>query len=453
MRRNRESGQALVMTALALTVLLGFCGLGIDMGMLRYQRRLQQTAADAGALAGASDAGGGYEAAADTAATANGFAPTSGYDEMSDCQASTADMGAICVDVDHPPDVGPHAGDPNYVQVRIAKVQPTYFMRILGVNRVVVVARAVAGMLDTGGGCLFAGATAPAVGVAISGNGTINAPNCPIVDNGDFDTGGNALNVTASSFGVSGSHVFTGGGGTLTCTSTPSACPQTGAPAGADPLSYLTPPTVGTPGTFNPANIQPGTYSSINLGNCTTSTGNGNGGGGNGNGNGNGGGSGGGGTTTYVFPSGTYIVSGGNFTIGNNTIVQGTGVTFYFTNGATICSSGTSQVQLAAPTTGTYAGILFYQDPNDASGPNLTGNSSTNCSSSSTAGTYFTGALYFPGAPLTFSGNNTLNACAQYTVVDAESVNLSGNPTLNLKSSPASFPGSANLGKAPVLVE
>ena len=41
--------------AVGLVVLMGFAGLGIDMGMLRYQKRLQQTAADSGALAGANN--------------------------------------------------------------------------------------------------------------------------------------------------------------------------------------------------------------------------------------------------------------------------------------------------------------------------------------------------------------------------------------------------------------
>ena len=105
MQRNGEKGQALVFTALALTVLLGFAGLGIDMGVLRYQRRLEQSAADAVALAGASElcCGGGLpaiDAAAQNAATANGF--TAAYTEVSNCESSGAAIGTTCVDVDSP---------------------------------------------------------------------------------------------------------------------------------------------------------------------------------------------------------------------------------------------------------------------------------------------------------------------------------------------------------------
>ncbi len=55
MRRNSEAGQALAITIVVMVALIGFAGLGVDMGMLRYEKRLQQSAADAAAIAGAND--------------------------------------------------------------------------------------------------------------------------------------------------------------------------------------------------------------------------------------------------------------------------------------------------------------------------------------------------------------------------------------------------------------
>jgi Flp pilus assembly protein TadG len=53
--RNNERGQAIVLTVLALTVLVGMCAVVLDVGAwFRTDRRLQQTA-DAAALAGAQD--------------------------------------------------------------------------------------------------------------------------------------------------------------------------------------------------------------------------------------------------------------------------------------------------------------------------------------------------------------------------------------------------------------
>src|SRR6266852_9870497 len=108
MKFNKQSGQALVGTAIAMVVLAGFAGLAIDMGTLRYQKRLQQTAADAAAIAGAQNlqfqlisGGSGMAPGAQYAATQNGFTD-SGTASLSTCDG-TAAIGTICVQVNHPP--------------------------------------------------------------------------------------------------------------------------------------------------------------------------------------------------------------------------------------------------------------------------------------------------------------------------------------------------------------
>ena len=189
-----------------------------------------------------------------------------------------------------------------------------------------------------GNGCMFArDPNKDAIeGININGNATINAPNCGIVDNGNFNTKGNALNVTAGTFSVTGS--WSGGGGTVTCTYS-ATCPALATPAAADPLAYLTPPCTNCSGgssSNGSGTVNPGTYSSITVGPGNT-----------------------------VFSPGLYIIDGaGGLTIGANATVTGTGgVTFYFTNGATITVNGTPSVQLSAPNSGNYAGILFIRTP------------------------------------------------------------------------------------------
>src|SRR5215470_16531246 len=78
MKMNKQSGQVLIGVALGLVVLAGFAGLAIDMGALRYERRLQQTAADAAALSAASNLvySLGVTLGARNASTANGFTDT-----------------------------------------------------------------------------------------------------------------------------------------------------------------------------------------------------------------------------------------------------------------------------------------------------------------------------------------------------------------------------------------
>src|ERR1700745_1799427 len=109
MRSKNQSGQALVGTAVAMVVLCGFAGLAIDMGTLRYQKRLQQTAADSGALAGASNLefASGVATGAQNASAQNGYTDNAGG-QVSSCTAAGAAIGTTCVQVNNPPLSGPH---------------------------------------------------------------------------------------------------------------------------------------------------------------------------------------------------------------------------------------------------------------------------------------------------------------------------------------------------------
>lgn len=423
MRRNKESGQALVLTAVALVMLMGFAGLAIDMGVLRHEKRLQQTAADAAALAGATNLnfGSGVTTGGQAAAAANGFSDTS--TTCSTGCPNPGDVGFVTVTINNPPVSGPHAGDAKYVEALVTDVHPTYFMKVLGTNKESVTARAVATNTSGGvnSGCLYTlgEPTDTIEGVNINGSAILNATTCGIVDNGNFNTQGNKLIVNAGTFGESGNTNASGPGGTVTCTATPDSCPTPNMPAAADPLAGLPPPcnpcTGGTALNVpsSGGTINPGTYSSIKI---------------------NGG--------TVTFNPGIYIITG---TVGGagcpgdclvipgNATISGSGVMFYFTNDATIDMTGTPTINLSPPTSGTYKGILMYQDPADTStvapnGPRLGGNS----------GSSFTGALYFPSDQVTFFGNNTSISVG---MVVSQSLSLSGNPTVNLTGDVGLGPG------------
>jgi len=413
--RNPQAGNVLLLTGLALTVLMGFAGLAVDMGMLRYDKRLEQTAADAAAVAGANNIGfGDVVARGQGGASVNGFTDGSG-NTFSSCTGAA--IGTVCVQIDSPPVDGPHAGVAGcspaascYVEARVAKIWPTYFMNLLGISKEEMIARAVAtsvsGGLTGGGGCVYTiGAPAKGIGININGSATLNATSCGIVDNGNFSTKGNALNVNAYSFGVSGSWTDSGTSTSdVTCASGQTSCPQTSAPAGPDPMAGLTPPAVGTAGTFNPSNPQPGTYNGVSLAS----------------------------NLTVNFAPGIYVWTG-NFSCSGTDTITGTGVMFYFTNGATFNCQGNDNINLTAPTSSNcpacpsqYDGILMYQDPADTSGPSIGGN----------VGSQYNGMLYFPTADVTFYGNSSTDLCSNSSQVTsvgeivANTLNFSGNPTI-----------------------
>jgi len=101
---------------------------------------------------------------------------------------------------------------------------------------------------------------------------------------------------------------------------------------------------------------------------------------------------------TLTLPSGLYYLKGGTLSLQNGTI-QGTGVTIFLTGAvSSISINGNMVVNLSAPTTGTYDGLVIFQDRNLASPPNhtLNGGSLMN----------FTGSIYLPGSYVKYAGGN-----------------------------------------------
>jgi hypothetical protein len=487
MTRRTQGGQALVLTAVALVALLAVMGLAIDMGVLRYDKRLQQTAADAAALAGATnlpfDGAGssGVIIGAQAASAQNGFTNNLGGGSCAPPPTNLS-VNEVTVTVCNPPIGGPHTGDANYVEAYVTAGQPTYFMKILGIQSETISARAVATQLGSGptDACLYTlgNPTASIEGVNINGSATLNASQCGIVDNGNFNTKGNALNVSAYTFGTQGTWDASGPGGTVTCQAS-DPCPTPNQPAATDPMASLPDPcsgiysgqctvcpngsdctvsgnainingtsTCGTGCSYAGGSytIQPGVYSSITI------TGSGSG-------------------PTVNFEQGTYVIDGSGgcpssacFNETGNATVNGSGVTFYFINNSTLNFAGTPNVNLQAPSSGDYAGVLMYQAPCPPGAlPTTCGTSSpydTNLSQNytltgdkgpqlgGTSGSQFAGILYFPSTQLTFYGTNTTYSVG---MVISYALGLSGNPTVNFTGS-SGIPGGGPI-KLAVLVE
>lgn len=122
-RFTDQSGQALVLSALFLTVLLGMAAVAVDVGSWFHADRQAQAAADAAALAGAQALPydeAGAKALAESYATKNGGG------------LKTVAVGTT----------GPAAGDT--VTVEIEREAPGFFSQVLGVNAVTVGAKASA---------------------------------------------------------------------------------------------------------------------------------------------------------------------------------------------------------------------------------------------------------------------------------------------------------------------
>ena len=230
-RLTDEGGQALVMSALCMTCLIGFVALATDVGVLLREKRLAQIAADAGAIAGAGEYNyGGALTAAQAATAQNGF---------------TNGTGGATVTVNSPPSYRtPYLWFANgYVEVIVQQVQPALFRGFLGLGSITVAARAVANANGPTNGCIYTLGTSGA-DLSMTGNANIQVTTCGIIVN---SSSGNAIsmngNVTldAQSIGVVGGVSKTGN-------ITLSPTPVTGVVPTSNPLAFLAAPTI--PGTL-----------------------------------------------------------------------------------------------------------------------------------------------------------------------------------------------------------
>jgi hypothetical protein len=133
---------------------------------------------------------------------------------------------------------------------------------------------------------------------------------------------------------------------------------------------------------------------------------------------------------TLTMNPGTYVIAGGGFSVTGSGSVSGGGVMIYNAgsgynpatgaDGGTFGSinlSGSGAVSLTPPSTGTYAGILFFQARDNTRTLGLTGNGIVMPPG---------GVVYAPAAALSMSSNGKL----QGTLV-VNTLNLSGNSVFN----------------------
>jgi Putative Flp pilus-assembly TadE/G-like len=228
--RSPERGQVLVLFAGALTVLFIVAALAFDVGMTFLERRDQQDAADAAALAGAryvlasanysgSCSGGAGNAAVQAACR---VALANGYDNASAIQN---------VNINIPPVDGAYRGFPGFIQVRIDAQRSALFGGLVGRSKWDVGANAVAA--DQPGVHYSIGMLAlspdACKAILISGSGVVNAASnvqsnstgalCGGGNVGLSRTGTGVLNVTApDAVCRSAGAIQDQGSGTMSCT-------------------------------------------------------------------------------------------------------------------------------------------------------------------------------------------------------------------------------------------
>lgn len=395
-RFGPEDGQAVILVVVAMSILLiGALGLAIDGGQMYAQRQMAQAAADAAAQAGIMSML--------TGTNATSTYPFGTTTASSTC--TTTDLRTPCV----------YAQDNGFGATAADTVTLTFPATVAGVTlssaatipalTVSVHRTLTTGLIRMVGGAatssIQANATAGIIGVvspyciyvlnpsaeyAFEANGglSMTASGCKIYVNssnsGAVTVIGGA-SVTATAIDVVGGAVVNNGGST-----TPS--PTLGVTAVADPFASLPAPPLGNctlhPNQTSPATnavLSPGTYcGGIYVGN---------------------------GATNVTFNKGIYVIDGGGLSFnGSGDTVLGSGVMFYLTGTNSTYDSVAIQngvsVTFSAPTSGTYLGVLFFQDRSITSSQNavFTGGATMN----------LTGSLYFPTTDVSYSNGTSTTA-------------------------------------------
>lgn len=376
LRRDCHGNVALVV-ALNLPLIAGGAALGVETGYWYYDHVRLQQAADAAAYAAAVEDRAGstntaISSAALAAATANGF-------------SSITDTLAL----NTPPTSGPNQND-NSVEVVLARSEQRFLSQIFSSAAVTIRARSVATFTTAANACILALDKSASRAVQFSGSSSVTLAGCNVMSNSIatesiYSQGASMLTVPC---------LMSAGGVSINASVTQTECEaaMTELPLVADPFKDLPEPTP-TGGCRNSggATLQPGRYcNGLNL------------------------------SGTKTLQPGVYIIEGGTFRANGSAEISGSGVTFVLTDSADLSFNGNATLNLSAPTSGPYAGVLFFGS--------RTNSSSAGISFNGTAGSALTGALYFPSQPVAFSGDmEGANGCTQLV---AKTVDWSGNASL-----------------------
>ncbi len=409
-KRQDEIGQTLILFALGLAVLLGMAAMTIDVGLAYVARRDMQNAADAAALAGADFLLEGQSSVL-AANVARDLALQNGYDN------AAAD---VTVTINIPPTSGSHSGDSDFVEVIIEHPVDFVLARALPTDKTSfdISARAVAGIDRTPKPYSIITLSQAAcqamqfngqVNLTITDAGTLTNSECTV---DAFSTNG-TINVDTSANDVVGGWNITGQSGDVSLP--PSRAGHYDDPLIGVPVPMPTsgpvqtcPTYGGPPGTVI---LQPGVY------NCTIDpTGQWglqfepgnyyitggiviNGGG------------------DVTFGEGLYFLQGQGLIITGNGTVTGDDVTFYIDEGQ-VTLTGTSDTQLTAPTSGTYEGIVIFQNRSLTTTVNMSGDAISDG----------WGAVYAAGAQIHLVGNtgSTLHQFISDTFL------MDGNSTITI---------------------
>lgn len=401
-RRDRR-GAVVILAAILFPVVIGGLGLWVETGYwYSMQRKVQHVADVAAHTAGVRIRAGDSKTAA--TAAARYIATQAGI------------PAAATLDVNIPPLSGARKGFPNAIEVVLTESHNRWFTALFAGGQVALQGRAVTVIEGDATGCMLALSGSANAAVSVTGSTNVQLTGCDIASN--------SVSATAFAMGGLGSALTAGcvhsvGGATPNSglTLTECATVKTNAARARDPYADLAEPAIigacnsklvgdnKAPVTLTPTDVHPlgGGLKSMRFcngfdlrGEVTLMPG------------------------LYIIEGGNLSVNGGNITSTTAAKLSGQGVTFYLASSAAeVKLNGNVTLNLAAPTSGPFSGVLFFGSRSATSATNVINGSSASV---------MQGAVYTPASAIQFSGNSAgTGGCTQ---VIASTITLTGNSAL-----------------------
>ena len=393
-----QRGATAIATALVSVVLIGFVGLGTEVGMWYSERRAMQTASDAAAMGGAFKIYKDQNVALSAVqSAAKKDSKLNGFEDL---------VAGVTVTVNRPPLAGENAGDEDAVETVVAKKRATMLSSFFLENEVDIKVRSVATVKVVNVYCVMALSPHDEAAMFFGGTADVLLKNCGIIVNSD-DADGAMTATGASVVGATYADVV-GGIDQSNNATLDFGDVNTGVDPADDPYGNLDVPT-GSGCDYN--GVQVGASQSVTLSpgrycNGLKILG------------------------TAHLQAGEYVIVGGVFDVGSQAHVttDAEGVTIFLTGSgtdyATVTINGGADVNIIGTTEGEYMGIAFFQDRN---APVINSGSPNKFNGGSTMA--ITGAIYIPRQMLTYKGGNgTTGTC---TRIVAYMISFTGTSGLN----------------------
>jgi len=395
---RNQKGATVIPIALTIPLLIGMMGLAGEASYWYLHQRAMHNAADAAAIAAATNAGSNYAAEAKAVAARYGF-PVSGN---------------ITVDVTNP---GSASGcKANCYAVTISDAVPLLFSKVVGyqgnatlnnVNMTSITASSVATAAKAYSYCILALATSGAQGITSNGAPKADLAKCTVMSNNDATCNGHNLNAS-----IGDAHGTNNGCGITQNSNVPKVDDPYASRASNIPAdtckSYPQKPAKKKDPALPASNLWKGAYGwSGNKVVCGDQQLTGD-------------------TTISASDGAVLVIENGRLDLNGYTL-NGSGLTIVFTgtNSASYqhILSGNGTLDITAPTSGPWSGIAIYQDPKLTINVDISyaGNSPT---------WNITGLVYLPHSSVTFSGAVNKSSHGLYCfamVVDNITINGTGS--------------------------